>query len=160
MSARTGHWFLSLGGSVWRAPGDFRSTNALWNLNSVAGLRIAQSFAIRRGLRNSVVSPSRKRSSEVRFGARCRDRLLISNWYLSNRDSAATARTPPGRRSFTKVTSRWMARMRNSRMRGTIPCPPSCARLHGTGGLRHTTNSPPTASTPCGLFDLSRKITF
>ena len=45
----------------------FRSTNALWNLNRVAGLRITDSFGIRRGLRTSVVSPSRKRSSEVRF---------------------------------------------------------------------------------------------
>ena len=55
----------------------FRSTKALWNLNSVAGLTSAPSFGIRRGLTNSVVSPSTKRSSEVRFGARCRERLLI-----------------------------------------------------------------------------------
>src|SRR2546430_11514974 len=50
----------------------FRSTNALWNLNSVAGLTSAPSFGIRRGLMNSVGSPSTKRSIEVRFGARCR----------------------------------------------------------------------------------------
>ena len=55
----------------------FRSTKALWNLNSVAGLMSAPSFGIRRGLTNSVVSPSTKRSSVVRFGARCRERLLI-----------------------------------------------------------------------------------
>jgi hypothetical protein len=55
----------------------FRSTKALWNLNNVAGLRIAASLAIRRGFTNSDVSPSTKRSSEVRFGARRRERLLI-----------------------------------------------------------------------------------
>jgi len=32
---------------------------------------------IRCGLMNSVVSPSTKRSSVVRFGARCQERLLI-----------------------------------------------------------------------------------
>src|SRR6266536_2798243 len=55
----------------------FRSTRALWNLNSVAGLMSAPSFAIRRGLRNRVVSPSMQRSRVVRFGARRRERLLI-----------------------------------------------------------------------------------
>src|SRR5664279_3725541 len=55
----------------------FRSTRALWNLNNVAGLRIAASWEMRRGLTNSDVSASTKRSSEVRFGARCRERLLI-----------------------------------------------------------------------------------
>ena len=48
----------------------FRSTNALWNFSSVAGLTSAPSFAMRRGLTNSVVSPGTKRSSVVRFGAR------------------------------------------------------------------------------------------
>jgi len=37
------------------------------------------SFGIRRGLSNSVVSPSTTRSSVVRFGARWRERLLISS---------------------------------------------------------------------------------
>ena len=53
-----------------------RSTNALWNLNSVTGFMSAASFGIRRGLTNSVSSPRTKRSIEVRFGARCRERLL------------------------------------------------------------------------------------
>jgi hypothetical protein len=57
----------------------FRSTNALWNLSSVAGLMSAPSFAIRLGLTNSMVSPSTKRSIEVRFGARCLERLLITS---------------------------------------------------------------------------------
>src|SRR6266849_4743165 len=55
----------------------FRQTKAWWNLNSVAGLMNAPSFRIRRGLTNSAVSPRTKRSSVVRFGARCLDRLLI-----------------------------------------------------------------------------------
>src|ERR1700674_3212394 len=54
-----------------------RSTKALWNLNSVAGLRIVDSFGIRCGLTKRVVSPSTKRSSVLRFGARCRERLMI-----------------------------------------------------------------------------------
>jgi hypothetical protein len=49
----------------------------LWNLNSVAGLIIADSIGMRCGLTKRVVSPSTRRSSMVRFGARCRERLLI-----------------------------------------------------------------------------------
>src|ERR1700730_8981326 len=48
----------------------FRWTNALWNVNSLAGLRLADSFGMRCGLTKRVVSPSTKRSSTVRFGAR------------------------------------------------------------------------------------------
>src|ERR1700752_1877649 len=55
----------------------FRWTSALWNLTSVAGLIIADSFGMRCGLTKRVVSPSTRRSSMVRFGARCRERLLI-----------------------------------------------------------------------------------
>ena len=54
-----------------------QSTSALWNWNNVAGLRIAESFAIRCGLTKRVGSPNRKRSRVLRFGARCRERLLI-----------------------------------------------------------------------------------
>src|SRR5450631_2130687 len=50
--------------------------------------------------------------------------------------TSATARTPPGRRSFAKVSSRWMARMRSSRMGRTVACRPARARLHRTGGPR------------------------
>ncbi len=121
-----------------------RSTSALWNLNSMEDLRIADSFGMRRGLTNCAVSPSTKRSSVVRFGARCRERLLINSWCLSSSDSAATARTPPGRRSFARVTSRWIAKRSRSRMGRTVPHPLSCARLHGTSEFRHTANSPPT----------------
>jgi hypothetical protein len=56
----------------------FRWTNALCNLNNVAGSRLADSFGMRCGLTKRVVSPSTRRSSVVRFGARCRERLLIS----------------------------------------------------------------------------------
>jgi hypothetical protein len=33
---------------------------------------------------------------EFRFGARRRARLLMTNWCFNNKDSAMTARTPPG----------------------------------------------------------------
>ena len=90
----------------------FLCTRASWNLNSVAVLTSAPSFGSRFGRTNNVAKPRTKRSTAVRLGARCRQRLLMSNWCLSNSDSAATARTPAGRRSFARVTSRWMARMR------------------------------------------------
>src|ERR1700751_5404075 len=47
----------------------FRWTSALWNLNSVAGLIIADSFGMRCGLTKRVASPSTSRSSMARFGA-------------------------------------------------------------------------------------------
>ena len=70
------------------------STSAAWNLSSVAGLTSAPSFGSRCGRTNNVAKPRRMRSAEVRLGARCRERLLMSNWCLSSSDSAATARTP------------------------------------------------------------------
>ena len=63
----------------------------------------APSFAMRLGLTNSVASPSTTRSIVVRFGARRRERLLMSSWCFSASDSAATAWMPPRRRSFAKV---------------------------------------------------------
>ncbi len=45
-----------------------RSTSALWNRNNVAGLRIAASFATRRGRTNSIVNPSTNRSNVVKGG--------------------------------------------------------------------------------------------
>ena len=83
-----------------------RSINALRNLKDVADFTIEESFGMRRGLTKRVISPSAKRSTNVRFGARWRERLLTMRCCLSNRDSAATARTPPGRRSFAIVTTR------------------------------------------------------
>ncbi len=83
-----------------------QSTSALWNLNNVAGLRMAESFGMRGALMNCVNIPSVTRSSVVRFGARCRERLVIRSWCLSSSDSAMTARTPPGRRSLATVTRR------------------------------------------------------
>ena len=47
-----------------------RSTSALWNPNSVAGLRIAASFSTRRGCTNIVVKPNTNRSNVVKRGAR------------------------------------------------------------------------------------------
>jgi hypothetical protein len=55
--------------------------------------------------------PRRRRSSEFRFGARRPARLLMSNCCFSNKDSATTARTPPGRTSLAMVANRWTARM-------------------------------------------------
>src|SRR5450756_2378582 len=60
---------------------------------------------------NSDPRPRRKRSNEFRFGARRRARLLMSNWCFSNKDSATTARTPPGRTSLAMVANRWTATM-------------------------------------------------
>jgi hypothetical protein len=52
------------------------------------------SLAIRLAGTNSDQRPKTKRSNELRFGARRRARLLMTNWYFSNTDSATTARTP------------------------------------------------------------------
>src|SRR5438105_4879763 len=49
----------------------------LAELEQPAGLTSAPSFRIRRGFTNMLVSPSTKRSSVVRFGARFLERLLI-----------------------------------------------------------------------------------
>ena len=57
----------------------FRSINALGNFNSVAGLRIAESFGTRCGLTKRLVNPMSNRSAVVRFGARCRERLMIKS---------------------------------------------------------------------------------
>ena len=55
--------------------------------------------------------PGAVQSNEFRFGARRRARLLMSNWCFSNKDSATTARTPPGRTSLAMVANRWTASM-------------------------------------------------
>ena len=93
----------------------FPSTKILWNLNSVAGLIKTPSFGIRCRATNSMVKPSTNRSRARRLGARRLERLLMSNWCFRSRDSAATARTPPGRNNFAAVTSRWITRIRSSR---------------------------------------------
>ena len=54
----------------------FRGTYALMNLNSVAGLRSADSWNSC-GLTKRVVSPSTRRSSLAKFDALLRERLLI-----------------------------------------------------------------------------------
>jgi hypothetical protein len=83
--------------------------SASWNLNKVLGFRMTASLGIRLGGTNSNPIPRRRRSDEFRLGARRRARLLMSSWCLSNKDSATTARTPPGRRSLAMVTNRWRA---------------------------------------------------
>jgi hypothetical protein len=98
--------------------------------NSVDGVMTAHSFAMRLGLTNRVVTASTIRSSAVRFGAQGRERLLIRSWCFSASDSAATARMPPGRRSFAKVTTKWMARMKRLRIAQTLLCSFVRARLH------------------------------
>jgi hypothetical protein len=84
---------------------------AAWNLNKVLGFRMTASLGIRLAGTNSDPRPRRKRSKEFRFGARRRARLLMSNWCFSTKDSATTARTPPGRTSLVMVANRWTARM-------------------------------------------------
>jgi hypothetical protein len=74
-----------------------RFLSASWNLNKVLGFSMTASLGIRLAGTNSDPRPKTKRSNEFRFGARCRTRLLMTNWCFSNKDSAATARTPPGR---------------------------------------------------------------
>ena len=53
--------------------------------------------------------PKDERSNEFKFGARHRARLLMTNWCLSNKDSATTAFTPPGRASLAMVDERQAA---------------------------------------------------
>jgi len=55
---------------------------------------------------NSDARPKTKRSSEFRFGARRRARPLMSNCCFSSKDSATTARTPPGRMSLAMVANK------------------------------------------------------
>src|ERR1700704_5377382 len=69
------------------------------------------SLGIGLGGTNSDPRPRRRRSNEFRFGARRRARLLMTNWCFSNKDSATTARTPPGRISLAMVANRWTARI-------------------------------------------------
>lgn len=73
------------------------STSALRNRSNVAGLRIAASFATRLGRTNRAIRPNTKRPTVVRGGPRRRERPLTISWCFSNRDSALTERTPPGR---------------------------------------------------------------
>ena len=82
-----------------------RFLSASWNLNKVLGFRMIASLGIRLAGTNSDPRPKTKRSNELRFGARRRARLLMTNWCFSNKDSATTARTPPGRRSLAMVAS-------------------------------------------------------
>src|SRR5258707_11839441 len=88
-----------------------RFLSASWNLNKVLGFRMTASLGIRLGGTNSDPRPRRERSNEFRFGARRRARLLMSNWCFSTKDSATTARTPPGRTSLAMVANRWTARI-------------------------------------------------
>ena len=54
---------------------------------------------------------------DVMLGDLLRLRLRISSGCLSARDSAATVRTPPGRRSLRRVTTKYALRMKNSGIR-------------------------------------------
>jgi len=89
-----------------------RLLSASWNLNKVLGFRITASLGRRLAGTNSDPRAKTKRSNEFRFGARRRARLLMTNWYFSNTDSATTARTPPGRMILATVASRWTASIR------------------------------------------------
>src|SRR6202453_5533860 len=130
------------GPGLRRAPVDenrrryFRSTNALWNRNNVAGLRTAASFATRGGRTNSTINPSTNRSIVVRGGARRRERPLIISWCLTKRDSAMTERTPPGRINLARGTINCTARRSKSRIlesgyqgyRSAQDCPSTVSR--------------------------------
>jgi hypothetical protein len=84
-------------------------TKALWNLSCVAGLTVAERTGTRRALMQSVVGPSRKRSSAVRCGSTLRRRRVRHR----------------GAFSLAAVTRRWMARIRKSGMRrNTSRSPP------------------------------------
>ena len=84
---------------------------ASWNLNKVLGFSMTASLGIRLAGTNSDPRSRRRRSNEFWCGARRRARLLMSNWCFSTKDSATTARTPPGRTSLAMVANRWTARM-------------------------------------------------
>jgi len=90
---------------------DMHFLSASWNLNKVRGFRMTASLGIRLGGTNSDPMPRSRGSEEFRFGARRRARLLMSSWCFSNKDSATTARTPPGRTSLAMVANRWTASM-------------------------------------------------
>src|SRR5258707_9149323 len=86
-----------------------RFLSASWNLNKVLGFRMTASLGIRLGVTNNDPRPRTKRSNEFRFGARRRERLLMSNCCFSTKDSATTVRTSPGRTSLAMVYNRWTA---------------------------------------------------
>ncbi len=76
----------------------FRSTSALWNRNSVAGLRIAASFATRRGRTNSVINSSTNRSIVVRgwgasTGAAADNQLVLEQQRLGDDGADPTGST-------------------------------------------------------------------
>jgi hypothetical protein len=60
-------------------------------------LRLADSFGMRSGLTKRVVSPSTRRSSVVRFGARCRERLLISQELMLEQERLSCDPAPAAR---------------------------------------------------------------
>jgi hypothetical protein len=60
----------------------------------------------RRGSMTLAQSAAITRSAARRFGARSRERLSTMSCCFSSSDSAATARTPPGRRHLARVAIR------------------------------------------------------
>jgi len=48
------------------------------------------------------------------FGRRPRERCMMSNWCLRASDSAATARTPPGRPSRTSIANKWVTKTKSN----------------------------------------------
>jgi hypothetical protein len=71
-----------------------RLLSASWKLNKVLGFRMTASLGSRLAGTNSDPRPKTKRSNELRFGARRRVRLLITNWCLSNTDYATYSAGP------------------------------------------------------------------
>ncbi len=95
----------------------------------VEGFSIAIILLRRLGETKSAQIPRTSLSHDVRFGARRRERFMISNWCLTDSDSAATAPRLPCLASFARVTSRWAIKMNCSRMK---------ANFSGEGAVRKT----------------------
>jgi len=92
-----------------------RLTRARWNLKIVEGLSTLAERASRTGRINTAHNPAMTLSIGRRLGARPRRRLRINNWCFTSNDSAITALTPPGPRSFAMEAMRWINRMASSR---------------------------------------------
>jgi hypothetical protein len=93
-----------------------RFVSARWSLKRVEGFRTIADRTSRLGRMNSAHMPATMRSAQWRLGERFRDRLKISSCCLTSRDSATTARAPPGPASRATVARRWRNRTTSSRM--------------------------------------------
>jgi len=77
-----------------------------WNFNRVEGRTMTAVRCIWRGLRKSDQNAKLNRSNTVKFGARRRERLMISSCCFISRLSATIAFAPPGPSNLAMVTTR------------------------------------------------------